>query len=149
MWGDKEKKLLEKICSHSGVLAKKVTNYKYLINFKGQKWYLWPRSGRYQFIWQNGDFSDRYYGGLKLFYHRYITETVKLPANFGKVWNQEEEEILCEMVEQFYSVRQIAAELERHPVNIVGKLAVFLDNDRLNTDLHDALFDVPIREIVD
>lgn len=149
MRGNKEKDLLDKICTHDGVLAKKLSSGKYLVQYKGRSWYLWPHSGQYQFIDIDGKVSDIYYGELQLFYHRYITETVNLPANLGKFWSRTDEETLCEMVYQSYSIRQIAEELERHPINVVEKLARLTECKTLMNELHENLFDVPVKEIVD
>jgi len=138
---------MTKICSHPGVTAKKLTEYKYLITHKDRSWHVWPRSGRYHFVYSNGEVSEDYYGELKLFFHRYIAGTIDLPENFGKVWSQADEATLFDMVEQFYTARQVAEELERHPASVWDKLTTYFDNPELKTAYGEEFSDVPIREI--
>ena len=94
MWSNKQQIQLERILNHPGLRFRKVSKYKYLINYKYRKWYLLPRSGRYQKISSNGAVSEIFMGELSDFYHQYLTEELDLPENFGKTWSKDDDEVL-------------------------------------------------------
>lgn len=142
-------KHLERILSTPGLEWKKLTEHKYSISYMGNHWHLWPRSGRYQIISKAGDASEMYYGEVKAFYHRYITGSLRLPANSGKAWSSEDEAVLFEMIENHYSTQQIANELERHPVGVVSRLASILEHHDLIRTLTEELYDVPVTQLID
>jgi hypothetical protein len=149
MSSDKIQSNLEVIFNHHGVTYRKLSKYKYILRYSGRCWYLWPRSGRYQQVFKDGTVSEIFMGEIKQFYHRYITEVLKLPENHGKTWSEEDENILYDMIEHFCTVRQISEELERHPASVVSKLAKYLDNNDLLFSLDDNKFDVPVRALVE
>jgi len=148
MWTDKKQKYWMAILFYPGLSYKKLSKYKYLLNFNGRRWYLWPRSGRYQHLGQDGEVSDVFMGKLPDFYHRYLTGELHLPDNFGKTWSKEDEEVLYDMIDYACTVRQIADELKRHPVSVVTKLAKYLDDDSIQNRLTEELYDVPVQELV-
>lgn len=149
MSDDKIQSGLDVILNHPDLKYKKLSKYKYILHYGARSWYLWPRSGRYQQIFRDGSVSEMFMGELKQFYQCYINEKLNLPKNFGKTWSEEEENILYDMIEHFCTVRQIAEELQRHPVSVVSKLAKYLDNKNLRFSLTEDKFDVPVREITD
>ncbi len=148
MWNDKKQKYWEAIRNHPGVSCKKLSKSKYLLQFKGRRWYLWPRSGRYQHLTQEGDASEVFMGELSDFYHRYLTGELQFSENFGKTWSKVDEEVLYDMIDYACTVRQIAAELKRHPVSVVKKLAKYLDDDTIQNRITQDFYDVPVRELV-
>lgn len=149
MWSNKQQDQLERILNHPGLRFRKVSKYRYLIRYKGRQWYLWPRSGRYQKISSNGAVSEIFMGELSDFYHRYLTEELDLPENFGKTWSKDDEEVLYDMIELACTCRQIAKELKRHPASVATRLAKYLDDESLQNRLNEDTYDVPVRELID
>ncbi len=140
-------KIFKRILSHPGVESKKLSPAKFLICYEGGSWFLWPRSGRYQWV-ENGEaVSDVYYSDVRMFYERYILKTLDLPKNFGKQWSKDDENVLYEMIESGDTIRQMADELERHPVSVARKVAEFLDKPRLAWCGDDDMCDVGIDEL--
>jgi len=148
MWNDKKQKYWEAIRNHPGVGYKILSKSKHLLQFKGQQWYLWPRSGRYQHLTLDGDVSEVFMGELSDFYHRYLTGELQLPENFGKTWSKEDEDVLYDMIDYACTVQQIADELKRHPVSVVNKLAKYLDDDSIQNRITQNFYDVPVRELI-
>lgn len=87
-------------------------------------------------------------GELSDFYHRYITDEIQFPENFGKTWSKADEDALYGMINYSCTVRQIAVELIRHPVSIVNKLAKYLDDDSIQNRITQDFYDVPVRELL-
>jgi len=143
----KRDEFLRRILEHPGVESERITEAKYLICYEGMAWFLWPKSGRYQFVEKGSPSSDLYFESVKRFYHRYITKTLYFPKNFGKRWSQDDEDVLYEMVEMGCSIRQIAEELERDPVALASKLATHLDEPRLAWCEGDSL-DIGVDELM-
>ncbi|WP_412537186.1 hypothetical protein [Marinobacter sp. MIT932201] len=148
MWNDRKQTQLDAILLYPGVTHKKLSKHKYLVSYSNRRWHLWPRSGRYQHVSQDGTASEIFMGELKEFYHRYITEELQLPRNFGKTWSQEDENLLYDMIEYSCTVRQMAEELKRHPVSVATKLAKYLDDENLVNRLSEEMFDVPVKELL-
>jgi len=149
MWSKNTQKYLEKILNHPGLSFKKINKYKYLLYCNDLKWYLWPRSGRYQKISSEGVVSEMYMGELKDFYHRYLTGELDLSENFGKTWSNEDDDILYDMINLAYTCRQIADELKRHPTSVAIRLVKYFDDETLHKLLTEDMYDVPVRELVD
>jgi len=149
MCNDNTQKHLERILNHPGLTFEKISKYKYLLDYKGLKWYLWPRSGRYQKISSEGVVSEMYIGELKDFYHRYLTGELDLSENFGKTWSKEDDDILYDMIDLAYTCRQIADELKRHPTSVAIRLVKYFDDETLHKLLAEDMYDVPVRELVD
>lgn len=87
-------------------------------------------------------------GELSDFYHRYLTGELQFPENFGKTWSKVEDDVLYDMIHYACTVRQIAAELKRHPVSVVNKLAKYLDDDSIQNRITQDFYDVPVRELI-
>lgn len=149
MWSNKQQNQLERILNRPGLRFRKVSKYKYLISYEDRRWYLWPRSGRYQKISSNGAVSEIFIGELSDFYHRYLTEELDLPENFGKTWSKDDEEVLYDMIELAYTCRQMAKELKRHPASVATRLAKYLDDESLQNRLNEDTYDVPVKELID
>ncbi|MDN2659654.1 hypothetical protein OW491_07525 [Neptunomonas sp. CHC150] len=88
-------------------------------------------------------------GELSDFYHRYLTEELDLPENFGKTWSKDDEEVLYDMIELACTCRQMAEELRRYPASVVTRLAKYLDDESLQNRLNEDTYDVPVRELTD
>lgn len=149
MWKTNQQKQLERILNHPGLKFRKVSKYRYQLYYKDRQWYLWPRSGRYQHISPTGVTSEVFIGELSDFYHRYLTEELDLPENFGKIWSKDDEELLYDMIDLAYTCRQIAEELKRHPASIATRLARFLDDESLLSRLNEDMYDVAVKELID
>lgn len=146
---NKNKKIqLDKILNHPGLKYKKITRYKYLIEYNGRQWYLWPNSGRFQNLRPEGSASEMFVGELKDFYHRYLTQELKLPENFGKSWTKSDEDALYEMVEYGSTLRQISDELQRHPVSVAVKLSKYIGDQNMLNQLSDEVYDVAVTELL-
>ena len=139
---------LEKILNFPGLEYKKLSKYRYLLHYRGRRWFLWPKSGRYQNLSPEGVVSEMFIGELKEFYHRYLTEQLQLPENFGKVWSKDDEDLLHDMIDHACTLRQIAAETKRHPSSVVTKLSKYLSDATLHHRLDEEMYDVPIAELV-
>lgn len=148
MWNNKKQKYWEMILAHPGISYQRMSKYRYLLKFKGRRWLLWPRSGRYQQLSQDGYVSEVFVGELQEFYHRYLTGELQLPENFGKTWGKADEETLYDMINYTCTVRQIADELKRHPISVVTKLAKYFDDDSIENILTQDSYDVAVRELV-
>lgn len=149
MWSKNKQNQLQRILDYPGVSFKKISKFKYLLHYKGLQWHLWPRSGRYQQISPDGAVSEIFMGELSDFYHRYLTEELDLPDNFGKTWSKDDEEVLYDMIELACTCRQMAEELRRHPASVATRLAKYLDDESLQNRLNEDTYDVPVRELTD
>lgn len=148
MLSDRKKLHLDKILKHPGLSYRKVNKYKYLLMKGDKRWYLWPVSGRYQCVSPDGGLSDVYICDLKSFYSRYLTEELKLPENFGKTWSKSDEDLLYEMIEYSCTLRQIAQELQRHPVSVVVKISKYVGDKGIQDRISEDMYDVPVIELI-
>jgi hypothetical protein len=148
MLSDGKKFHLDKILNYPGLSYRKISKYKYLLEKGGKRWYLWPLSGRYQCVSPDGGLSEVFMGDLKSFYHRYLTEELKLPENFGKTWTKSEENLLYEMIEYSCTLRQIAQELQRHPVSVAVKLSKYVGDQAIQDRFTEDLYDVPVIDLI-
>lgn len=139
---------LERILNYSGVKHRKVNQYKYQIWYGEQSWFLWPKSERYQEVTDKTYPSDMYFCELKVFYWKIIRGNLELPVNFGKIWTNQDENSLFDMIEFGYSVNQISQELDRHPNSVLDKLRSFLDLPHLNGSKVNYLLDISIIDIL-
>lgn len=92
--------------------------------------------------------SEIFMGELSDLYHRYLTEELDLPENFGKTWSKDDEEVLYDMIELAYTCRQMAEELRRHPASVATRLAKYLDDESLQDRLNEDTYDVPVKELI-
>lgn len=147
-WHFPERESERCLVCHPGVSCKKLSKYKYLLQIKGRRWYLWPRSGRYQHLTQDGGVSEVFMEELSDFYHRYLTGELQFPENFGKTWSKIDEEVLYDMIDYACTVRQIAVEMKRHPVSAVNELAKYPENGSIQNRITQVFYDVPVQELI-
>ncbi|PVZ66770.1 hypothetical protein [Pelagibaculum spongiae] len=139
---------LEKILNYPGVTHKKINQCKYLIQLYTDRWYLWPRTGRFKHLYSDDSESEVFFCKLNNFYHRFMTAKFKPPKNFGKEWQTHEEDLIFDLINEDFTMQQIADELERHTASVATRLDSLLTGPASLTDLTDEEFNIPVKDLL-
>jgi hypothetical protein len=126
----------------------------YLITFTNKAWLLWTSSSRWVEV-NPEDHEERlgemHYGPVGIFYEKYIRQKRFLPKNHGKLWVEEDIELLYELIDGDEPITQIAEKMGRSVSSVIAKTGTLLGYDfsYLNTSrgIDDLTFSVLIGDV--
>lgn len=126
----------------------------YLVTFTNKAWLLWTSSS----CWVEVDPEDHeervgemHYGPVGVFYEKHIRQKKALPKNHGKLWVEEDIELLYELIDEDRPIEEVAEKMGRSVSSVIAKTGTLLGYDfsYLNTSrgLGDFTFGTLIGEV--
>lgn len=104
----------------------------YLVSFASQSWLLWTKSSRWVEV-DPEDHDERlgemHYGPVGMFYEKHIRQKRSLPENHGKLWVEDDIELLYELIDEDGPIKQIAEKLGRSVSSVIAKAGTLLGYD--------------------
>ena len=115
-----------------GVSVRRLEEGPYLITFSDKAWLLWTTSSRWIEV-DPGNLNDRlgdmHYGPVAVFYEKHIRRKRGLPRNHGKLWVEDDVELLYALIDEDVSIEKIAEEMGRSVSSIIAKTGSLLGYD--------------------
>jgi len=104
----------------------------YLVTYANKAWLLWTYSSR----WVEVDpldhedwLGDMHYGPVAVFYEKHIRQKKGLPKNHGKLWVEEDIELLYELIDEDEPIVEIAEKMGRSASSVIAKTGTLLGYD--------------------
>lgn len=108
----KNAELIAKILNHTDVLWVKGSSGSCIIKVKEQYWRITSERA-IKLTASLADTDDVFFLNLKQFYTRFVLRAFEPEENAGKKWTEEEDAILRDMMDDDYTIGDIASQLKR------------------------------------
>ena len=134
-----------------GVNVRLLEEGPYLVTFVSKAWLLWTYSSRWVEV-NPEDHEERigemHYGPVGIFYEKNIRQKTPLPKNHGKLWVEEDIEMLYELIGEDERIVEIAKKMGRSPNSVVAKTGALLGYDFSYVNGSRGIDDQTIRSLI-